>query len=110
MHIHKSQLPDLTLIDVIISRSLPVCVGLAGGSTGEEEEEEKAGERDFQLVRPTSMGSSWLGVAAMSAFPFTTAKVPITAWGQYRRKPCELGNASKLPPVQPTVLQTKLQE
>lgn len=39
MHIHKSQLPDLTLIDVIISRSLPLCAGPARGSVGEEEEE-----------------------------------------------------------------------
>lgn len=59
MHIHKSQLPDLTLIDVIISRSLPACAGPAGGSAGEEE----AGERDFQLVRPTSAGSGSPGVA-----------------------------------------------
>lgn len=45
MHIHKSQLPDLTLIDVIISRSLPVCAGPARGSVGEEEEEEAGGRR-----------------------------------------------------------------
>lgn len=60
MHIHKSQLPDLTLIDVIISLSLPVCAGPAGGSIGKEEE---AGERDFQLVRARSGGSGRPGVA-----------------------------------------------
>lgn len=67
MHIHKSQLPDLTLIDVIISRSLPVCAGPARGSVGEEEEE--AGERDFQLVRPSSGGSSRPGVAGCVRLP-----------------------------------------
>lgn len=72
MHIHKSQLPDLTLIDVIISRSLPVCAGPAGGSAGEEEEEEEAveaGERDFQLVSPTSAGSGSAGVAGRVRLP-----------------------------------------
>lgn len=68
MHIHKSQLPDLTLIDVIISRSLPVCAGPAGGSVGEEEEEE-AGERVFQLVRPSSGGSGRPGVAGRVRLP-----------------------------------------
>ena len=58
MHIHKSRLPDLTLIDVIISRSLPVCAGPARGSASEEEEEEAAGERDFQLVRALLLGAA----------------------------------------------------
>ena len=66
MHIHKSQLPDLTLIDVIISCSLPVCAGPAGGSAGEEEE---AGEKDFQLVRPTSAGSGSPGIAGCVRLP-----------------------------------------
>lgn len=85
MHIHKSQLPDLTLIDVIISCSLPVCAGLAGGSASQEEEEE-AGERDFQLVRPTSAGSRSPGVAGRVGLPIHRSQSAHHSLGIRREK------------------------
>lgn len=105
MHIHKSQLPALTLIDVIISRSLPVCAGPAGGSLAEEEEE--AGERDFQLVSPSRGGSGRPGVAGRVRLPIQRRQSAHRGPGSGRRKPRKLGNTTEPPPAQRAVMQAK---
>lgn len=110
MHIHKSQLPDLTLIDVIISRSLPVCAGPAGGSSGEEEEEEEAGERDFQLVRARCGGSGRPGVAGRVRLAIEGGQSAHHGPGWGRREPWELGNSAEPPPAQRAAMQAKSQQ
>lgn len=73
MHIHKSQLPDLTLIDVIISRSLPVCAGRPEEASARRRRRQE--KETSNLSEPVVVGAQ----RAVSGSPFRAAKVPITA-------------------------------
>lgn len=90
MHIHKSQLPALTLIDVIISRSLLPAL---------EEARRGGGSRSGGLG---AVGPLVLGLAARSG--------PGTGHGEARREPCEPRPGREVSGAELALTQMKLEE
>lgn len=90
MHIHKSQLPALTLIDVIISRSLLPAL---------EEARRGGGSRSGGLG---AVGPLVPGLAARSG--------PSTGHGEARREPCEPRPGREVSGAELALMQMKLEE
>lgn len=90
MHIHKSQLPALTLIDVIISRSLLPAL---------EEARRGGGRRSGGLG---AVGPLVPGLAARSG--------PSTGHGEARREPCEPRPGREVSGAELALTQMKLEE